>query len=160
MLWGIDFITKVISLATPDYIICMAGLPCAKLMMTIHCWPFNMWIYITIRWKEKKNDWIHYCTIPWTFWLAYLGDVRGWDSKNPPDATLPSLIIKYESVWLLLKSSSKLPTQNEYLHNPPIPPTTDKGERKNTLSVMIVCYTHDWILWFSVDYLRHLSLML
>lgn len=115
-----------------------------KLMVTLHCWPFKMWIYIAILWKELKNDWIPCTLVP-----AYLRDVRGWDSKNPTDTTLPSLIIKYESVWLLLKSSSKLPTQMEYLHKAFPPPTTDKGERKSPL--LFSCY--DCLLYPWLDFM-------
>lgn len=137
----------VISLATHDCILSMTD---KKLMMTIRCWSFNMWIY-SYRYSLKRTEkWLNsYCKIPCTLVPAYLRDVRGWDSKNPIDTTLPSLIIKYESVWLLLKSSSKLPTQMEYLHKAFPPPTTDKGERKSPL--LFSCY--DCLLYPWLDFM-------
>lgn len=137
----------VISLATHDCILSMAD--------TNWCWLFVIvplicgFILIAILWKELKNDWTHCCKIPCTLVQAYLRDVRDWDSKNPTDTTLPSLGIKYESVWLLLKSSSKLPTQMEYLHKAFPPLTTDKRERKSPL--LFSCY--DCLLYPWLDFM-------
>lgn len=96
--------------------------------------------------KRKESDWIHYCTIACTLWLAYLRNVRGWDSKKILHIQLCK---SHHKIWICLatmKSSSKLPTQMEYLYKAFLPLSTDKAERKSPLSFSCyVCLPYPWL---------------
>ncbi len=119
------------------------GLP-MQLMMIINCWLFNVWISIAILWIERKFIEFTIAQSP-VHWVAYLRNFRGWDSKKSSRCNSVSLIIKYESVWLLWNLPANCqPKWNMctmlFLHPPQI---RQKGKVPSHFHV--VCLPYSWL---------------